>query len=198
MTDEISKFLNIRETRLSEMEIAIKLYIEIGNTLSPPTTRLKFSNDSYTDGCIYQFFAFIQTNTLLYFIFNSFISIIGGYDPKKECLKSWENFQLTQNKIDLLLEIRARYIEIRNNVISHISTTFRITENHSIETIQILKDIQELRNILNDVRKLNNIPILLKMKEPDHHAIEGMRKLFGKFNSNHLKPDYKITKSSRS
>ncbi len=174
---EIDNFLHVRHTRVDEIEIANKLYIKIGNSLSN-ITRQKLSDDPYDDGCIYQLFSYMQ-QTLLHFIFNNFFAVIGNYDTKKDCLKSWDKFQLSVGNISLLKTIRQRYSVVRNNFSAHISTNFQPSNAPQIPTTQIQTDIDDLRGIFNDIRRENGISVVIQGYDADkHYTVLGVQKLF--------------------
>lgn len=167
----------MRNARVNEIEIANKIYIKIGESLSS-ITRPTFSDDTYIDGCMYQFFAYIQY-ILIRSIVNNFCAIIGNYDTKRDCLKSWESFQLGIENMSLLKAVRARYSDIRNNLIAHLSDSFDLDKANKITTAQIDEDINYIKDILNIVRQLNGIPILIQgYHANDNYSVQGIQKLF--------------------
>lgn len=168
----------MRQARINEIEIAKVLYTLIIKALSG-VTRLTFSENSHDDGCMYQFFCYIQ-QILVHFIFVNFHSIIGNYDTKNNCLKSWEQFHMSAQDICLLNTIRERYSPVRNNFIAHMSIEFELNDTDNVSMMQIEEDINHIRNILNTIRRSNAIPTLIQSYAADeHYAVQGIQKLFG-------------------
>lgn len=178
--DNIKPFLSKRESRVTTIEIANKLYQAAGtenlkNKIHHPIF------DNFESGCAMNYFAFTQ-KTLVDFIFMNFITVIGSYHAKSDSLKEWAKIPFPNDAekdtvMSQLKKIRARYAEARNNFICHINDEIQNCTSN-VPTQQINEDIATLRDIINMIRRNNNIPIVITMYSPsDHYPVIGLDKL---------------------
>ena len=177
---KIEAFLSKRDSRVTTIEIANKLYQAVGtenlrSKIHHPTL------DNFELGCVMNYFAFTQ-KTLVDFIFMNFIAVIGSYQTKSNTLKAWAKIpfsnEVEKNTVMLQLkEIRARYADARNNFICHINDDMQNCSS-SVLTQQINDDVMILRNNLNIIRRANNLPIVITTYSPsDHYPVIGLDKL---------------------
>lgn len=177
---KIEAFLSKRDSRVTTIEIANKLYQAAGtenlrSKIHHPTL------DNFESGCVMNYFAFTQ-KTLVDFIFMNFITVIGSYQTKSDALKAWTKIpfsnEVEKNTVmSQLKDIRARYADARNNFICHINDNM---ENciSSVLTQQINADVSTLRDVFNMIRRINNIPIVITTYSPsDHYSVIGLDRL---------------------
>jgi hypothetical protein len=190
---KIKDFLELRSGRIYEIKIAAKIHRAIGDKIKPENSnrpKLKFPADSFDDGYVYQFFAFLPMS-MLTVIFTQFISIIGNYtkdkgkDRSKDKLSAWETIRISDDcrkKImPKLKEIRARYAVLRNNFVCHINANFdpnNPVDNGSILTKQILEDAETLRSVFNGVYVDAGLPSVHSLSDAPDYPVSGLNKLF--------------------
>jgi len=161
--EDVGKFLYKREDIITRIEIALTIFQIISNKFSSPRKEA-VDNGPYYDGCIYQFFAFIQ-RPLSEMLLTGIIAIAGRFDDQTEDeeqqLKDWKKILLSshdeRNIITQLKEIRNRYKNVRNNLICHIDNDIKVND---IPIMQIIEDIKTLRDIFNRVRSHNGLPLI--------------------------------------
>jgi hypothetical protein len=164
----IDEFLRARDIRLHEIQILLNLFKIIGQNLEN-TNRQSLAKDNYDDGCIYQFFAFIQ-GTVCQMMFVNFMTIIGGYNKKEDKLKSWDenilptNFSNSEEVIYKLKAIRKRYADIRNDRICHIDHRSEVF--NEVHTQHVHEDIAYLKKLLMNIHMFHN-PKVIKTEPVD-------------------------------
>ena len=180
MESKLGQFIAKRDSRVTTIEIANKLYQTAGtenlkSKIHHPTL------DNFESGCVMNYFAFTQ-KTLVDFIFMNFITVIGSYHTKSDSLKAWAKIPFSNEDekntvISQLKKIRARYADARNNFICHINDDVQNCSS-SILTQQITDDVTTLRNIFNVIRQANNLPIVITTYSPSgHYPVIGLEKL---------------------
>ena len=185
--DDILNFLKIREGRLYSIEIANTLHQTIG--LDENKSKLNNGDpDNFFSGCISSFFGFIQI-PLVESIFVGFIAIVGNYDYKNDILKSWHKiyFSDEEQKKEIMVclkKIRATYVEVRNNCISHINPDYIIKNIISgVLTKQIAEDVAAIRKVCNTIRRNYGLPEIIRNFLPyEHYPVIGLNRLIQNLN----------------